>query len=85
MATISGARTGDAISATWTAEPKYAYIWASCVAPGYEKWVAVRSESWSDGLLEWAGVPPAATLALMSPTMRGERRVWRTLATCAVP
>lgn len=84
MASITAIRQADAVSATWTAEPRYAYIWAACTAPGYEKWVAVRSELWEDPTLEWSGVPEGATVALMSPRMSGERRVWRTIASVRI-
>jgi hypothetical protein len=84
MASITPTRDGGFVSASWTAEPKYAYIWAACTAPGYEQWSAVRSEAWEDKTLEWSGVPANAKVALMSPRMRGEQRVWRTIATADI-
>jgi hypothetical protein len=79
-ALITPSRSGDVVTATWFAIDRYQYIWAVCTAPGYETWVAVRSETWEDATLEWTGVPDNATVALMSPYMRGERRIWRTIA-----
>ena len=83
-ATVTAVREGSTVTATWTADDRYAYIWASCTAAGYEKWVAVRSESWEEPVLEWTDVPPNAKVALMAPRMVGQRRVWRTLATATV-